>query len=103
MSENNKALLSGMGPLNKVAEAWMSEIGDMDSLEHDVREASILLISLLKSHEAERAALALACAVLNRKYRDGMWLLHISDGGAVLVKFESDDTIRETLALALNL
>jgi len=103
MSESNKSLLSGMGPLNKVSEAWQCELEDVVSAQSDIRDAWTALANLLDNHETARAGLALACAALNLQYRKTHWLHRVDDDGRYRTEYISDTRIHEILATSLNL
>jgi|ERR1041385_5374664 len=69
----------GIGNITDVAAEYARDDNDEGRYDVDVRDAATALINLMDTPPTRRAALALACAVINSYIRDTHWICVVTD------------------------
>lgn len=77
MANRIDATLGGMATIQQTADAWRLDIGAESRHSDSIASAKTALMVLLSDEQSRRAALALACAVLNTTFEERGWLFHV--------------------------
>lgn len=97
MANRIEAALGGVDTLKAVFLAWDDELGP-DASEHAMlRDAAQALTSLMLSDHSRRAALAIACAVLNQSFALTGNLYRVNDKGQIGHEYISQSGVRDMI------